>query len=123
MTCSSRTVLPSEEEQATCGRKVLPPVVKLVKSKEGTQITEVNVQETAIPVEPVERTSIALSHHVEEPSRLKPHNIPSSIRLITSFNGIVEDRSLNAGPSTFQRILCVQCLLHCFKEAFYGFLR
>lgn len=63
-----RTVLTSEEEPVTSGRQAQPPVVECMKHKERTKLNKECVNETSIPVEPVERTSISYKHHVEQPS-------------------------------------------------------
>lgn len=69
MTSPRRTVLNSEEEMATCGSQGQPPVLERVKSKEAIKLTNVCVQEAAVPVSPVERTRLAQKHQVEAPSR------------------------------------------------------
>lgn len=70
MTSLSRTVLNCEGEPAIICKQVQSPIVERVKSKGGTQIC---VQETAIPLEPVERSRVAQKHHVENSLKTSPN--------------------------------------------------
>lgn len=62
-------VLSLEEEPSASGRKGKPSVVEPVKSKKGTRMNKVCIQETVIYLYPVDRTRLTHKHYVVEPGR------------------------------------------------------